>query len=171
MFYVVYFMHIISIDPGYERLGIAVLEKNNGKEKLIYSECFKTPSKIPHCDRLEMIGRKIKEIVKKFKPEAAAIEKLFLNINQKTAMAVSEARGAILYELASNGLLVREFTPLEIKSAVTGYGRSDKRQIVYMVGKLLDINKKIKYDDEFDAIAVGLTFFAYQKNDSIKGNN
>ena len=162
-------MKIISIGPGYERLGVAILEKlPKQKETLIFSECFKTSSKLPHHERLALIGNRIKEIIKKYKPEQLATEKLFFSGNQKTAMLVAEARGVILYTGSSLGLEVFEYTPIEVKIAITGYGRSEKRQIISMVGKLIDVPKglpfgKGKSDDEFDAIAIGLTHFAIQR--------
>ena len=153
-------MRIISIDPGYERLGIAVLEKGTGKEELLFSECFITSTKEKHEDRLRLIGQEIEKIIKKYEPEAMGIETLFFKNNAKTAMKVSEARGVMLYEAAKNNLKVLEFTPLQIKVAVTGYGKSDKEQVTEMVKRLIKITKPIKYDDEYDAIAVGLTLFA-----------
>jgi crossover junction endodeoxyribonuclease RuvC len=154
-------MKILSIDPGYERLGIAVLEKSpKGKEILLYSECFKTSAKIPHHERLTLIGNKIKEVIKKYSPEALATEKLFFSKNQKTALLVAEARGVILYSASSLGLQVFEYTPASIKIAVTGYGRSEKRQIIEMVKKLITVPEGKNSDDEFDAIAIGLTHFA-----------
>ncbi|MFA7252395.1 MAG: crossover junction endodeoxyribonuclease RuvC [Candidatus Paceibacterota bacterium] len=158
-------MKIVAIDPGYERLGVAILEKVSGsRETLLFSECFKTLAIEKHEKRLNLIGAEVSKIIKKYKPGALAIETLFFETNAKTAMKVSEARGVILYEAAKNGLTVREFTPLEIKVAVTGYGKSDKRQIIDMVDRLIEIKKEIKHDDEYDAIAVGLTYFATIKS-------
>jgi crossover junction endodeoxyribonuclease RuvC len=157
-------MKVIAIDPGYERMGVAVIEKIKGKENLIFSECFKTSPKIPHQERLKLIGKEIEALIKKYKPEGMAIETLFFKNNQKTAMHVSEARGVMLYVAASSGLEVMEFSPMAIKVAVTGYGSSDKDQVMFMVKKLIKIETKIKYDDEYDAIAVGLTYFASLKN-------
>ncbi len=157
-------MKIISIDPGYERLGIAIIDKEKGaKEKLIFSECFKTSAKIPHPERLSLIGNRIKEVIKKYKPEQLATEKLFFSGNQKTAMMVSEARGVILYTGSSLGLSVFEYTPNDVKIAITGYGRSEKKQIIDMVKKLITVDSKKSSDDEFDAIAIGLTHFAIQR--------
>jgi crossover junction endodeoxyribonuclease RuvC len=162
-------MILLSIDPGYERLGIAILEKpaglvplgrTSGKEVLLFSECFKTSAKIPHHERLALIGNRIKEIIKKYKPEALATEKLFFSGNQKTAMLVAEARGVILYTGSSAGLKIFEYTPNEVKIAITGYGRSEKRQMIDMVRKLIVVKSNTKSDDEFDAIAIGLTHFA-----------
>ena len=157
-------MIILAIDPGYERLGLAVLEKLSGKrETLLYSECFKTSSKIPHHERLSLIGDKVKEVIKKFSPEARATEKLFFSKNQKTALLVAEARGVILYAGSSSGLPIFEYTPIGIKIAVTGYGRSEKRQVIAMVKKLISVPENKNSDDEFDAIAIGLTHFATHK--------
>jgi len=153
-------MRVIAIDPGYERMGVAILEKKNGKEILVYSECFKTSSEIPYTERLKLIGQEIEILIKKYKPESMAIETLFFKNNQKTAMRVSEARGVMLYVASIFGLNVVEFSPMTIKIAVTGHGSSKKDQVIFMVKKLIKINIKIKYDDEYDAIATGLTYFA-----------
>lgn len=153
-------MKVIAIDPGYERMGVAVIEKNGSKEELIFSECFKTSPKINHDERLKLIGEEIESLIKKYKPDAMAIETLFFKNNQKTGMKVAEARGVMLYVAATSGILVKEFSPMAIKIAVTGYGMSDKDQVIFMVKKLVKIDREIKYDDEFDAIAVGLTYFA-----------
>lgn len=152
-------MKVIAIDPGYERMGVAIIDNIKGKETLVYSECFKTSAKISHEERLRLIGQEIEMLIKKYKPEAMAIETLFFKNNQKTAMKVSEARGVMLYVAAVAGLLVKEFSPMAIKIAVTGYGNSEKEQVVFMVKKLIKIDTDIKYDDEYDAIAVGLTYF------------
>jgi len=159
-------MKVIAIDPGYERMGVAIIEKEKGKENLLFSECFKTSSKLPHEERLKLIGQEIESLIKKYKPEAMAIETLFFKTNQKTAMHVSEARGVMLYVASTLGLSVKEFSPMAIKIAVTGYGNSDKEQVTLMVQKLIKIEKEIKYDDEYDAIAVGLTYFATNIIDS-----
>jgi len=153
-------MKIIAIDPGYERLGIAILEKETGKETLVFSECFKTLATEKHEERLRQIGEKIEKTIKEYKPEAMSIETLFFQTNAKTAMKVSEARGVILYTAAKNKLKIAEFTPLQIKVAVTGYGKSDKEQVIAMIPRLVKTEKVIKHDDEYDAIACGLTFFA-----------
>lgn len=150
---------IIAIDPGYERMGVAIIEKKE-KEKILFSECYKTSSKITHSERLRLIGEEINKLIIKYKPECMAIETLFFKNNQKTGMCVSEARGVMLYIAATSDLYVKEFSPMAIKIAVTGYGNSDKDQVIFMVKKLIDIKKDIKYDDEYDAIAVGLTYFS-----------
>lgn len=155
-------MKILGIDPGYERLGIAVLEKNKGdkKEKVIYSDCFKTSAKIPFVERLYFLGQEVERVIKEYKPEGLAIETLFFQNNQKTAMNVAEVRGMILYVSKRAGLSIQEFTPLQVKAAVAGHGRGDKRAVADMVTKLAVIEKEIKHDDEYDAIAIALTGFA-----------
>jgi crossover junction endodeoxyribonuclease RuvC len=154
-------MRIISIDPGYERLGIAVLEKNEkSKEILLYSSCFFTSKDLSHPERLALVGKEIARVIAEYSPTALAVETLFFSKNTKTALFVAEARGVILYEAASHNLKIYEYSPIAIKVAVTGYGKSDKAQVITMIDKLVKITKKIKYDDEYDAIAAGLTFFA-----------
>lgn len=157
-------MRIIAIDPGYERLGVAVIEKlPRQKETVLFSECFRTSPKIPHPQRLEMIGNEIAKVIQELEPQALAIESLFFSNNQKTAITVAEARGVILFQAAKHELPVYEYGPGQIKVAVTGYGKSDKAAINMMVDKLVRIEKKITLDDEYDAIAVGLTCFATEK--------
>ena len=157
-------MKILSIDPGYERLGIAILEKETGeKEKYIYSETFKTSSDLEFTERLFVLGKRIEEIISQYNPKVLSIEKLFFNTNQKTATNVSEARGAIIFLALKSKMKIFEYTPLEIKVAIAGHGRADKKQVIFMTKQLIDIKKEIKYDDEYDAIAVGLTFFAYNQ--------
>ena len=158
-------MIILGIDPGFERLGIAILEKNKSekKEKIIFSECFKTSSKLDFSERLHLIGGRVKKIIKKYRPEILAIETLFLNTNQKTVMHVAEVRGAIIYEAMNFGLKVFEASPPQIKIATTGYGRANKEQMMKMVKILLTASNSIKSDDELDAVAIALTAFAHTR--------
>ncbi len=155
---------ILAIDPGFERVGIAILERSlSGKHVVVYSECFKTSAKIPFADRLVLIGEHLESIIKKYKPSALSIEKLYLANNQKTVMNVSEARGVVLYIAKKNNLKIFEYTPPQIKVAVTGYGKADKHMVMDMVRKLVAIDAKIKSDDELDAIAIGLTMLACER--------
>lgn len=154
-------VRVLGIDPGYERVGVALLEKREGeKEILLFSECIITKRTLLHHERLLMLGKRVEEIINKYNPETLSIEKLYFNENQKTALLVSEARGVILFIASQKKLFVREFTPLEIKVATTGYGRADKKQMRMMINRLIDIPKTIKHDDEYDAIAAGLTSIA-----------
>src|SRR3990167_2853479 len=157
------FMRILGIDPGFERLGVAVLEKNKGdkKESVVFSECFKTSAKLEFSGRLHLIGAEVKKIIKKYKPEVLAIETLFLNTNQKTVMRVAEARGVAIYEAVQAGLKVFEASPPQIKIAVTGYGSEASKQINKKIKILVDIDQTKKSDDELDAIAIALTAFAH----------
>jgi crossover junction endodeoxyribonuclease RuvC len=156
-------MIILGIDPGFERLGIAVLEKKQGgkKECVLFSECFKTSAKLEFAERLLLLGHEVNKIIKQYKPEVLAIETLFLNTNQKTVMHVAEARGVVIYEAIKGGLKVFESSPPQIKMATTGSGSADKAQVIKMVKMLVDIDENKKSDDELDAIAVALTGFAH----------
>lgn len=154
-------MIILGIDPGYERLGIAILIKEKGKEQVLYSECFKTSAKLKFEERLFLIGEKIEKIIKEYRPNVLAIETLFSNTNQKTVMHVSEARGVVIYEAIKKGLKIFEASPPQIKMATTGYGKADKNQVIKMVKMLVKIDNSKKSDDELDAIAIALTAFAH----------
>lgn len=157
-------MKILAIDPGYERLGVAILQCDNKKrEKILYSNCFKTSSKLPFPERLTLLGNEVVGLIKKHEPNALAIEKLYFNTNQKTAISVAEAIGAIKYIAKNSGLEIFEYTPLQIKVSVTGNGRGTKKDVINMLHKLIQIEKNIKYDDEYDAIAVGITCNACQR--------
>jgi crossover junction endodeoxyribonuclease RuvC len=164
-------MRILGIDPGFERLGVAVLEKNKGdkksfgsaqdRERVLFSECFKTSAKLEFSERLNLIGERVREVIKEYKPEVLSIETLFLTTNHKTVMHVAEARGVVIYESARAGLKIFEASPPQIKIATTGYGKSDKAQIIKMVKILVDIDNSKKSDDELDAIAIAITAFAH----------
>ncbi len=157
-------MRVLAIDPGYERLGIAVVEKlPRQKEVLLYSTCIRTPKTLPHSARLLKIADEVRSVIEEFEPEGFAIETLFLAVNHKTVMPVAEARGAVLVEAARAGLSVYEYTPLQIKMAVSGYGKSEKEQVTEMVKKLIAIPSLTRLDDEYDAIAVGLTCLASER--------
>ena len=153
-------MIVLGIDPGYERLGIAILEKGN-KPKVLYSDCFKTSKDDEHANRLYQIQSKLEKIIKKYRPNRLGVESLFFTTNQKTAMKVSEARGVVLSTAQKFNLDIKELTPLQIKVAVTGYGKSDKKAMIKMVPKLVEMNKRNGIlDDEYDAICAGLTALA-----------
>jgi len=157
-------MKILAIDPGYERLGIAILEKEpTSNEELLFSECFKTSSKEAHNIRLAKVAARLKEVIEELQPTHLAIETLFFSKNTKTALKVAEARGVIIERCTTMGLEVAEFSPQEIKIAVTGAGNSDKAAIMKMVPLLINTGSTKKQDDEFDAIACGIAFFATQK--------
>lgn len=156
-------MRVLAFDPGYDRLGVAVLEKKDGKEHLVHSECVVTDKKTAIAERLGTIGSAVEILIKTHTPDFIAVESLYFNKNQKTAIAVSEARGVLLYLAEKHGCVVREYTPQEIKVAVTGYGKSTKDQVEGMVRRLLPEVPESALDDEYDAIAVGLTCLACER--------
>ena len=150
-------LRILGIDPGYGRMGIAILEKKDGKEILLHSECFETSEKLPHPERLALISEKLKLVIEEWEPTILGLETLLFSKNVKTALKVAEARGVIISEAAQKRLRVQEFNPNSIKLAVTGYGKADKKQMIQMVSMIFNIKGKNKLDDEYDAIAVALT--------------
>jgi crossover junction endodeoxyribonuclease RuvC len=165
-------MIILGIDPGFERLGIAILEKKKDnqsfdkaqdKEQVLYSACFKTSAKLEFSERLNLIGTEVKRIIKKYQPQILAIETLFFTTNQKTVMHVAEARGVVIYEGTKAGVKIFEASPPQIKMATTGYGRANKEQIMKMVKILVKVDNSKKSDDELDAIAIALTASAHIK--------
>lgn len=153
-------MTILAIDPGFGRLGVAVLEKNKNRNSLLYSTCVVTSSKQPLPERLKVIADNIKLILKNYKVDHLVLEKLYFAKNKTTALKVAEVRGVILELAAQNNLEIFEYSPTEIKVAVTGYGAATKAQVETMVQRLIAVPKGKKHDDEIDAIAVGLTHLA-----------
>lgn len=153
-------MKVLGIDPGYGRCGVAIVEKKDGKEKLIYSECIETPAKIDFPERLATVAEECVRLMKKHAPDAVALEKVYFSKNQKTAMQVAEVRGALIGAAAEHGVPVFEYTPREVKSAAAGWGNADKTHIAKMLHILVKIEKEIKHDDEYDAIAIGITHLA-----------
>jgi crossover junction endodeoxyribonuclease RuvC len=148
---------VIGIDPGYDRLGVAVLERKKGTETLLYSTCIETDRKLTVSKRLYVLGKAIEVLLAEHRPTHVGIETLFFNKNQKTAIGVAEARGMILYIAQKHGCEVSEFGPQEIKVAVTGYGKSDKKAVIAMVKRLVLGVPERALDDEYDAIAVGIS--------------
>lgn len=151
---------ILGIDPGYGRMGYAILQG----EELIDAGCFETPKTMPYEERLRAVGMHFKKLVSQYRPDSLAIEKLFLNTNHKTAMRVSEARGTILF-LAQN-MKIHEFSPPEIKLAICGYGRADKKQVAKMVRLIFKPDDSLN-DDALDAIAIAFTAAGREKNFNI----
>lgn len=150
---------ILGIDPGFERLGIAVVGGERGKEKLFYSSCITTPRTDSHDKRLLKLKREIQSVIDNFSPTILSIEKLFFNQNRTNALKVAEARGVALSLASENGMEVFEYSPQQIKSSVCGYGKAKKGDVKFIILKTLDIPEKNKkrLDDEFDAMAVAIT--------------
>jgi len=161
-------MKVLGIDPGYDRMGVAIIKKQSGKETVLFSTCLSTNSKDNFSDRLLSLGLDLEKIIKKWKPNSLSTEKLFITNNQKTATNIAEVRGMVSYIARKAGMTVAEYTPLQIKMAVTGYGKATKNQVTDMIGKLVKLDKKIRLDDEYDAIGIALTHLACAKYNAIK---
>ena len=152
-------MRILAIDPGYDRLGIAVVEGDPSRPTLVWSDCVEPP-KGGAAERLAVVSRAVSDAIAVYAPDTLAIETLFFSKNVTTALGVAEARGAILAAAGSASLPVVECSPQEVKLAVTGYGSADKKAIETMVPKLIALPEKKRRDDELDAIAVGIAALA-----------
>jgi crossover junction endodeoxyribonuclease RuvC len=161
-------MRVLAVDPGYDRAGIAIIEKKDGKEFLLFSNCLITDKKKDLNERIFSLGGELENIIIKYKPDALAIETLFFNKNIKTGIGVAEARGVIIFLAKRYNCEVYEFGPQEIKVAITGYGNSDKAAVISMVKRLVANAPEKALDDEYDAIAVGVTCLAhYRQTDRI----
>lgn len=156
-------MRVLGIDPGYDRVGIAILEKQDDKEVVIFSTCTNTDKTAPLPDRLHSVGELVSDLIVKYQPDTLAIETIFFNKNIKTAIGVAQARGVILYCAKQAGCTIVEYGPQEIKVAVTGYGNSDKAAVIDMVQRLVPSAPAQALDDEYDAIAVGITALAHHR--------
>lgn len=150
-------MRIIGIDPGTGILGFGVIESNHGKIQLVDAGVIRTPVKEDDAVRLVTIYEELTDIIARTKPVAMSVEKLFFARNVTTAITVAQARGVVLLCGRQAGLAIAEYTPLQIKMALTGYGRADKKQIQEMVRVLLGLAVVPKPDDCADAIAAALT--------------
>ncbi|MBI2055142.1 MAG: crossover junction endodeoxyribonuclease RuvC [Candidatus Sungbacteria bacterium] len=152
-------MRILAIDPGYDRLGIAVIEGDPSRPALLWSDCVE-PAKGARAGRLARISGAVSATILEYAPDALAIETLFFSINKKTALGVAEARGAILAAAGLTALPVIECSPQQVKLAVAGHGGADKAAVARMIPRLLALPKKKRLDDELDAIAIGITALA-----------
>jgi crossover junction endodeoxyribonuclease RuvC len=152
-------MRIIGIDPGYDRLGIAVVEGDPSRPVHVWSDCV-TPEKGAPEARLAAVSAAVTDAIRRYAPDALGIETLFFSTNVKTALKVAEARGVVLATAGALSLPVIECSPQAVKIAVTGYGNADKRAVAAMVPRLINLPPKKRLDDELDAIAVGLAALA-----------
>ena len=158
-------MLILGIDPGTARMGWGVINK----ETMIACGCLETRAGLTEEARLKTLFEQLSRLIKKFKPEAVAVEKLFFFKNQKTIISVAQSRGIALLAAAQNNLPVFSYTPLQIKQAVTGYGRADKNQVQQMIKSILKLKNIPKSDDAADALAVALTHaFSYKFKSKVK---
>ncbi|MEI8338638.1 crossover junction endodeoxyribonuclease RuvC [bacterium] len=150
-------MRIIGIDPGTGILGFGVIDYEKGQSKLVDAGVIRTPANQDNAIRLETIYDELSSIIKETKPDHMSVEKLFFAQNVTTAMAVSQARGVVLLCARQSKLEIFEYTPLQIKQAITGYGRADKKQIQEMVKAILGLKTIPKPDDAADALAAAIT--------------
>jgi crossover junction endodeoxyribonuclease RuvC len=147
-------MIILGIDPGIGRMGYAIVNNDGPTAKLLDCGCITTPAKTAEAQRLLEIKRDLDSIIKKWKPEVLCIESLFFATNAKTAMSVGQARGVAIVTAAEYGLQVIEMTPLQVKIAITGYGKAEKPQVQRMLLPIFGIKKIPKPDDAADAAAI-----------------
>lgn len=156
-------MVILGIDPGIGRIGWGTIKDESNKQTALEYGCFETSSKSNLEDRLTEIYDFIANLIERFTPEVLAIEELFFAANSKTALIVGQARGVILLAASKSNLPTASYTPLQVKQALTGYGRASKNQIQSMVGSILHLAKKIAQDDAADALAIAITHaFSYK---------
>lgn len=149
-------LRILGIDPGLATIGYALLDKETNHFEVLEYGVIKTSADKDDIERLEIIHRNIEALIKEFEPEQMAVEELFFNKNVKTAISVGQARGVILLAGSQAGLKVAEYTPLQIKQAVVGYGRADKMQVQQMVKSLLNLSEIPRPDDAADALAISI---------------
>jgi len=150
-------MIILGIDPGTATTGYGVIQKLPGnKFSLIAFGVISTPKGDSDAARLQTLADDLAQLVKKYKPDVAGVEKLFLHTNQKTVMTVAQARGVVLLELTRHGIPIKEFTPLQVKSTICGNGTADKKQIQFMVKQTFKLKSVPKPDDAADAVAIAL---------------
>jgi len=149
-------MRILGIDPGYATIGFGVVEAERAEVKMLTYGAVTTPAGLPLSRRLYQIGTDMEELIGKVQPEVISIEELFFNTNITTGIAVAHARGVILYAAEKCGVPLFEYTPGQVKLAVTGYGKAEKRQVMDMTKRLLKLKAVPRPDDAADALAMAL---------------
>ena len=149
-------MIILGIDPGIAIVGFGVIEHVSNRFRVIDYGAITSPAHTPTVDRLNKVYNDLNEIIEKHRPDAMSIEELFFNTNSKTAITVAEARGVLLLSAYRHNIEIAEYTPLQVKQAVTGYGRADKQQVQQMTKALLNLEKVPKPDDTADALALAI---------------
>ena len=150
-------MRILGIDPGTGRLGWGIVDHEKGIDTFITCGCIETKANTDLAVRLEIIYDTLVEIVKKYSPDEMSVESLFFATNAKTAIDVAAARGVVILAGKKAHLPIFQYTPLQVKSALTGYGQADKKQIQFMITKILKLKETPKPDDAADAVAIALT--------------
>lgn len=153
---------VLGIDPGFGRLGFAVLVGERGQTTITTFGCIETSAKQAHGERLAKVASEVAALVKRYQPMTVAIERLFFSKNVKTALQVAEARGVILLTLSQAGITPLEFSPQEVKLAATGDAKADKEQVQKMLKLMFKLKQPPKPDDAADAVAIALCGLAYQ---------
>ena len=157
-------MTVLGIDPGYAIIGYGVLRYIGNKFTVLEYGTVTTKAGTPFPDRLVDIYDGVEQVIKRFSPDQMGIEKLFFNTNTTTAIEVAQARGVILLAARENGIgTIGEYTPLQVKMAITGYGQADKKQVMEMTRILLSLQKIPRPDDAADALAIALTHGAFSR--------
>lgn len=151
-------MIILGLDPGTATTGFGIIEATQDKLSCLHYGTITTEPNTKDENRLMIIYSELESLLQEYKPEAVAIEKIFFFKNPKTVMPVSQARGVMLLAAAKQNIPIFEFTPLQVKIAVTGYGRAQKKQVQEMVKNLLDLEKIPKPDDAADALAIAISY-------------
>ncbi len=164
-------MIILGIDPGTAITGFGLIKRESNRIKYLKCGCITTCADLPMAERINCIYDDLSALIKKHKPAAAAVEELFFFKNVKTVMTVAQARGAILLAIQKAGLSLGEYTPLQIKQSLTGYGRADKTQIQQMVKSMLGLNQVPKPDDAADALAVAICHANSEKLNNLCNKN
>ena len=149
-------MRILGIDPGYGTIGFAILDAERGQYRLLQCGVITTPAHTALAARLDQIYQDLKQLLEAFKPDAVSVEELFFNTNITTGIAVAHGRGVILLACQQAGVRIFEYTPLQVKQAVVGYGRAEKKQVMDMVRRLCNLKAAPKPDDAADAVALAL---------------
>lgn len=149
-------MRILGIDPGIATIGFGMIDSQNGSQKLISYGVISTEAGLPLSVRLVQIESDLSRLILSLKPDASAVEELFFNTNAKTGLSVAHGRGVILLALEKLNIPIYEYTPLQVKQAVVGYGRAEKKQVMDMTKRLLKIDKTPRPDDAADALAIAL---------------
>ena len=149
-------MRILGIDPGYAIVGYGIIDYNCGKFSVVSYGAITTQAGQPFQKRLDLIYNDLNYLIEKYKPDALSIEKLYFNTNSTTAIDVAQARGVIVLGAFKGGLDIFEYTPLQVKQSVTGYGRAEKHQVMEMVKSLLKLKSIPKPDDTADALALAI---------------
>jgi crossover junction endodeoxyribonuclease RuvC len=149
-------MRVLGIDCGTERTGYGVIESDGREHRLVAAGVIRTRTDAPLQTRLLEIARGLREVIREHQPEAVAVEQVFLAVNSKTALKLAHVRGVALLAAAEAGLELGEYSPLEIKASVVGYGRAEKSQVQKMVGSLLALDQPIASEDACDALAAAI---------------